>query len=566
MRLIRASALAFLVLIIPTAPAWAHAALVDTTPADGARLDEAPSEVRLTFNEPVVVSPGAIRVFNSSGSRVDRGDSTPGDGPEEILVTVPELTSGAYVVTWRAASADGHPVKGAFVFQIGASDQTVDESLLASLLGSDADVPFAALSWLVRWITYGAVLVAVGGALFQTLLVHRHTEPVTRLIRGAAGVGIIASVLQVPVFAAEASGLGLSALGSSAALEQAVTSSVGWSALVRVAAFAVTWFAASRRRVGWMLVGVTGLVIAELITGHTRTADPVWVMVAADAIHVAAVAVWFGGLVALALSLRSARLEDDVGAGARMVGGFSTLAVYSVVALSAAGLAMGWIEVRAWRALISTSYGWTLVAKTLIVAAVVAVGAYNNRILVPSILRAVDDRVPNDSPSSSTESRLAIITRAGISREAAWQRLGSTVRVEIAGLIVVLGVTALLVNLQPAAEAAGVTGPYSTFVEFGDGQLNLVVDPNRAGSNEIHIYVLNESGLPARTSGEAEVEMRMPADDIGPIVRQTQVAGPGHYIHAGPELAIPGEWVITVKQRTSQFEETTVDVPVVVNG
>jgi copper transport protein len=148
----------------------------------------------------------------------------------------------------------------------------------------------------------------------------------------------------------------------------------------------------------------------------------------------------------------------------------------------------------------------------------------------------------------------------------AWRRLSRTIRIEQAGLVVVIGVTALLVNLQPAAEAAGVSGPYSTYVPFGEGQLNLVIDPNRAGVNEMHLYVLTAGGLPALVSGEATIEFRMPDQDIGPILRPLQVAGPGHYIHVGPELAIPGEWVITVRQRISEFEEVTADTAVTVNS
>jgi hypothetical protein len=206
-------------------------------------------------------------------------------------------------------------------------------------------------------------------------------------------------------------------------------------------------------------------------------------------------------------------------------------------------------------------------AKTAITAAVLEVAAYNNRVLVPSIIGG-DGDVPSPPLVDGVppKTRLALAPRHRLSREGAWERLGRTVRIELVGLLLVVGVTALLVNLPPAAEAAGVSGPYSAYVGLGDGDLNLVVDPNRAGNNLIHFYVLTSAGRPARTSGEAVLEMRMPAQDIGPIVRQLVPAGPGHYIHTGPELAIPGEWLITFTQRTSQFDEITVDVPVVVNG
>jgi copper transport protein len=204
-----------------------------------------------------------------------------------------------------------------------------------------------------------------------------------------------------------------------------------------------------------------------------------------------------------------------------------------------AGLSLAWIHVGAVRALTSTTYGWTLVVKSAAVAVVLGSAAYNHRVLVPSI---VSD-----------------------SGEGAWERLRKTVRFELVGLAVVVAVTALLVNLQPAGEAAGVSGPFSTYVPFGEFQLNVVVDPNRAGTNELHLYVLTPGGLPALVTGEADIEFRMPADDIGPISRSLQLAGPGHYLHVGSELAIPGEWVITVRQRLSQFDEDSVDVTVTVN-
>jgi copper transport protein len=237
------------------------------------------------------------------------------------------------------------------------------------------------------------------------------------------------------------------------------------------------------------------------------------------------------------------------------------LAVWSVVALAGAGLALAWVEVRAPRALTSTSYGLTLVAKTAAALTVLGVAAYNNRILVPAVTGRRPSPLPTNPTSPSSVATLTSVT----SPAAALGRLRRTVRIELAGLSVVLATTALLVNLQPAAEAAGVSGPYSTFIPFGDGQLNLVVDPNRVGVNQIHLYVLTTGGLPALISGEGEIEFRMPAEDIGPIVRRLQVGGPGHYLHTGSELAIPGEWVITVRQRISDFEETSVDIPVDVN-
>lgn len=91
-----------------------------------------------------------------------------------------------------------------------------------------------------------------------------------------------------------------------------------------------------------------------------------------------------------------------------------------------------------------------------------------------------------------------------------------------------------------------------------------MVDPNRTGTNEFHVFVLTEAGLPADVADEAAFEVSLPADEIGPIVRGPHLAGPGHWSYTGPDLAIPGVWEVTFRLTTG-FEEETVTVPVSVN-
>ncbi|HSJ27481.1 MAG TPA: copper resistance protein CopC [Acidimicrobiia bacterium] len=523
-------------------PALGHASLVETTPADGSRLDASPASVEVVFDEDVDVPVAAIRVFDASGTRVDGGDAAHGVDRRVIEVSLPPLDDGAYVVTWRAVSLDGHPIRGAFVFSIGEGTVALDDDLVAALLGEEGDRAVSVVGAVLRFLTYAAALVAAGATVFAIIVAGAYEGATPALVRRAAAVGIITSFLQVPVFAIESTGLGLAALASWPAISAAAASSLGIAAMIRV--FALVLLAlASRRPPAWIgYVGLALVVLADVFTGHTRTTDPMWVTIGSDAIHVAAASVWVGGLATLAGALRS---SDDPGVRARLVGGFSALAAWSVAALALAGMVLAWTQVRTFAALTSTGYGWTLLAKLAAVLVVVLMAVYNNRVLVPLITAPTAASDP-DAPSHTA-------------------RLARTIRAELVGLAVVLGVTAFLVNVQPAAQAAGASGPYSTYVAFGDDQLNLVVDPNRAGVNEIHLYVLTPGGLPALASGDAEIELRLPAEEIGPIVRRLQVAGSGHYLHAGPELAIPGEWVITVRERISAFDVRSVEVPVTVN-
>ncbi len=543
MKYLRLWAVAFTVLsltVLGARPAVAHAQLEATTPVDGEVLSGPPDSLTLEFTEPVTPPDAAIRVYDSSGARVDNGSVTSVDGGTAMTATLhPDLDDGTYVATWRAVSADGHPISGAFVFHVGQPGSDVDESLLESLLGGSRGRIASAFAGVARWVTYVASLVVIGVFVFGTRI--ETTDAGTRLLRVVSWIGVAASLLQIPLFAMVSTGLGLDALGTGADWTDALTSSVGLAAVIRAIGFAVMAFVAIRWRtwLGWL--SVTLLVGAELVTGHTRTTDPGWLVMVADAIHVLSAGIWFGGLVALALVLKTRRAQGDAEGGAQAVAVFSRLAVWTVIALTGAGLALAWSQVRAGYALTSTTYGWTLLAKLALVALVIGIAVYNNRVLVP--------KIAGDEGTEST-----------------WLQLGQTIRIEILGLILVVAVTAFLVNLEPAAEAAGVSGPLSTYVEFGDQQLNLVIDPNRTGVNTIHATVLSPAGLAGTLEGQVTFEFRMPDEDIGPIIREPLVAGPSHVIHTGSELAIPGDWEITVRERVSEFEEEVATVRVRVNG
>ncbi|HJR91945.1 MAG TPA: copper resistance protein CopC [Acidimicrobiia bacterium] len=539
-----------LVVLVPAIPTSAHAALVESSPSDGAHLDSAPAEVVVTFSEPVDPPAGAIRVYDTKRNRVDQGDSGSGDHPDVVEASLrPDLADGAYVATWHVVSLDGHPIRGAFVFHVGHASGPVDESLVAALLGEGGEIPFAVAGMVARWVTYVAGLIAAGAALFAWSL-GRADAATVRLIRIAAAVGAVASLLQVPLFAAESTGLGSGAWSSGSAWGDAIGSPVGRAAAVRtLALLGVAVAARLPKPPTWVWVPAGGVIVAEVLTGHTLTTEPWYLVVIADLVHLAAVALWLGGLACLVLLVRSARRAGDPPGAASAVGQFSRQALWSVVALSLAGLFLAWAEVRTLSALTSTTYGWTLVTKTAVVVAVLAAATYNNRVLVPAITaEAQSGQNPDRDPAGSD----------------AWSRLRRTIRFEVVGLVLVLGVTALLVNVQPAAEASGVTGPFSVFLEFGDGQVNLVVDPNRVGANQVHAYVLTATGAPAEATGEAILEFRLPAEEIGPIVPPVVVAGPGHWVYTGSDITIPGEWEITFRLATD-FEELSATARVNIN-
>jgi copper transport protein len=532
---------ALAVLLGGAPPAAAHALLQSTSPVDGQTVEQAPAEVTLQFAEPVTASLGAIRVYDDTGTPLPTGEPVPVDGDRSRLaVTLPgELPTGTYVTTWAVTSADSHPVEGAFVFNV--QSETADQGVVARVFAQSrsGDAALGLTASVVRAVVYAGTLLAAGGMVFLLRVAGR--DPVrgalARVVGVAAAVAVVATLLGIAVQGALLSGLGPAALAAPQVLAAVSRTSFGLSAFVRVAGLVLLGVALARR---WDPPAAAGGVVALAsftLTGHPATTDPRWLVVAANLAHTLAGATWFGGLVLLLIALR--RGSGDPAARARLILRFSALAGGALLGVAAAGLALGWAQVRAPRAL-DTTYGWTLIVKVAVVGAVVALAAYNRRRLVPALRGGDEDTVGN---------------------------MRRTVRLEVLGLVVVLAVTGFLTTLRPARSEAGIGEPFSQYVALGeDHQINLTVDPNVAGTNQVHIYLLGADGRPADVTDDITVRFSMPANGIAPIERTPSLAGPGHWLVTGPELSIPGAWLVEVSARVSEFDLLTAEVPVTVNA
>lgn len=117
-RAVPAAALALALLTVVAPAAAAHDQLISTDPPDGAVLDTAPASVGLTFSEDVLDISTTVVVAGPNGSV----PTTPSVDGTTVTATLPgELPDGAYTVTWRVVSNDGHPVQGSFGFTVQAA-------------------------------------------------------------------------------------------------------------------------------------------------------------------------------------------------------------------------------------------------------------------------------------------------------------------------------------------------------------------------------------------------------------------------------------------------------------
>lgn len=111
----------------------AHANLIESNPAPGARLAAPPDEIRLSFDDQILEG-STFLVFNSDFETVEMGvfvDETTG---QELVSTDPIFSqSGVYTLQWLAISSDGHPIEGSFAFSISLESQGDNEMELIAL-------------------------------------------------------------------------------------------------------------------------------------------------------------------------------------------------------------------------------------------------------------------------------------------------------------------------------------------------------------------------------------------------------------------------------------------------
>jgi len=106
----------------PALPAWGHAALVKSTPANGASLTKAPPVIRAWFSEELAVKGSTLKLFDPRQKQIAAGGIDISVKTHVVMKIVPpHLAAGTYVVRWHAISADDNKVEeGSFRFSVGA--------------------------------------------------------------------------------------------------------------------------------------------------------------------------------------------------------------------------------------------------------------------------------------------------------------------------------------------------------------------------------------------------------------------------------------------------------------
>ncbi len=165
-RIATVALLSGMALVVTATPAFAHARLIASDPAENAAVAAPPQQISLTFNEPVTPVENGITVTGPEGAAWTVG--VPSVAGAVITIPVqPAGPAGPYTLSYRVTSSDGDPVTGDVPFTLAVAATTTTTTTTTATEPTTSTPPDAAPPaeddsglpvWV--WIVGGIVVVA----------------------------------------------------------------------------------------------------------------------------------------------------------------------------------------------------------------------------------------------------------------------------------------------------------------------------------------------------------------------------------------------------------------------
>jgi len=522
----RAAALLALLALPLVWPAWAqaHATLLATTPGAGTRVAAPPHQLVLTFDQQIRPVSGGTTVVDAAGKSVMAGPAAnaPGNLKQLVVPLQQGLPAGDYTVRWEIVSTDGHLIAGVYAYGVGTGGPVPQ----AESQDAPTDWPFL----IARFFYFAGLLTLVGGVVYRVAAYQPATAGVTGEPRRLMGLrerdraNQVLALSAVLVLAggwvaltrqgAQVAGVSFweafdhrgpvaSALDATRFGRQFGRGIDVTAVFTILVALAYATVGVSRRltvvlAVPAAIAGAWALA-APGISGHAGDPGRGPLVIGLDALHVAAASIWIGGLVQLAVVTPHATrgltrpLRDAT--RATIAGRFSRMAVAAVAVLAVTGGLRALWELSAVSQIWTTSYGRTLLAKTVLLLMTLAVASRSRRFL------------------------------------GRYQMLRRSVTAELVVLSAVVAAVALLTNLPPGSRPSAVsgattaTGGAATVALRNGGQIS--VWPGTAGPNAIRL------SLPAQATAPS---LHLQQADGTPVPAKLIATGPHTWLAWAPGL------------------------------
>ncbi|MDP2358852.1 MAG: copper resistance protein CopC [Beijerinckiaceae bacterium] len=521
MRWLASLVFAFSLLALSSAGALAHAYLVESSPADGDLVKQAPQALEVLFNEPVELVTASL--VGPSGE-VSRLTVEGGKHARVRIAMPPDLSEGSHLVSYRVVSDDGHVVSGSVVFSIGRVSGGRPSVL------EDPTIIVSALSpplVMARFLLLAGMAFGVGALLFSAIL-----APVVaargRVVSALAIAGV-ATFVSVGLQGADAHGQGLAALNDRAMWRSGLRLPQGVGALIALAglaAAAVGLFANARAARPLSLIALALCALSLAWAGHARGWRPEGVMQGLAMLHVMSAICWAGALLPLAAASAREGFPD-------VLQRFSAFAAPVYLALLASGVALAATQFFAPREVFATAWGMALAAK-LAVVAVVTLFAILNRTLFTSAV------VEGDA------SALKLLRRS--------------IRLEAAFALAIFAAASVWrITPPPTSLGAPNERAFQIHIHGAQAMASMTIRPARVGPVQIRIEPKAIDLSPLRVQ-EIDLFLTPDAPDVAPIQRKARlVSSPNVWEVEGVTVPAPGLWRIRVDLLIDDFDRTRLD-------
>ncbi len=606
-------------LVFAAQPVRAHTILLSSDPPEGGTVSANVSTITLTFDENPQPGFSKVTIYDTKQRPVTTSTAPEtGPTPNTLIVPVPTLGTDGYALVWQILSTDGHVARGAYTFtvQLPGEAKAAPPPELSTVLSASANNPptLAVLLAAVRYAGLGALVGGAGVLLLcvlpalaalpegarrrARLLLDRRAQ---RWLFVAFGAVLAAHLLILLTQAAKATNSGLTDALRYDLLNDLVrqtTFGAVWRvqtiALLLLGEWLVLLPATGRVRLpalhhrgvgitahppqtapvtakadaepvpmwawGVALAGGLFLLGTTAFGGHAAAvvAHPALALLS-DWTHLAAMSLWFGGVLLLIGLLpdtkAGASASAEAATGRRVTSDamsrFSRLAVLAIGVVTISGIYNA-TQHTSTETLTTTGYGLALVGKVALVACVLLAAAVNRWLVVPALHKDM----------------------AGDGASAGWAQtlLLRLVGAEVLLGLGVIGLTGLLTQLPPAykpaplpvtAAAAAVAGQSEVVASVPTLTLDDVratLDVNARGSDVEFAARVTDTANRPRPDVERVVLLLDSGDrDIGTITVPMARADDGRYLTSGGWFSNGQHWLARVVVARTGTTDTTLN-------
>lgn len=512
--------LLFVAAAVTAGPASAHSVLQEASPPPNSTLPSAPERIRLTFNERLEKELYSIYLFNDKGIKVETPAAVLSPDQREVSLQLPKLAEGLYTVSYHIISADGHPVEQSYLLTVG---KPTGKTEAVELGHKHPETVYG-----FRMLHYLFFLMLAGWVLWKPY-VPLADEGAAQRYGKWLGYWRNLNVL----FVAETLALQtIDAVGEITwrnAADLWLRTAVGWSWIAFLAISLAAYGVLGRRRsidAAW----VAAALLAKTLSGHPLAEIPVWKAALPDFLHLAAGALWAGGIGIVSVLARRHPAELRA-----FLPRFSRAALYGLIGLAATGSLLVFVYAAKPSDLLYAGWGRWLLVKLGLVALVVVTGARLRRLM----------------------------RRGQAGDDADARRLSRWLQLDLALMAAIVAIVGIFTYLSPTPANA----PLEWKIEEPGVLRTVSITPNVPGAaaNQFAVYITQQSGQPpVKLAALKLVSAGRP--EVAPIevpLQRTEASersvSPGAnlavFMAEGTYLPFPGLWRVELTVRDANDDE-----------